>query len=446
MIVRGLIISSPSSGAGKTTVALGLMHALTTRGLRVRGMKSGPDYIDPAFHRAATGQDSFNLDSFAMPPPLLGSIVAHAADEQDLLIVEGAMGLFDGARGPAGRRGSAADLARRYGWPVVLVIDCRAMSQTAAAVALGLARFDPSVRVAGVILNNIASERHLAGLRDAFAALDLPLLAALPRDPRSAVPERHLGLVQAGEIAALEDILDWLAAALEKHSDVGALAALAHGGDIPGGPMTAALAAPGTRIAIARDAAFSFIYPHLVAGWRASGAAIVFFSPLNDEPPPADCDACFLPGGYPELHAAKLAATRNFFAGLRTFAATRPVHGECGGYMVLGETLHDAGGAVHEMAGLLPVVTSFAERRLTLGYRHATPTHPAPFGNGQRLAGHEFHYATMTSPPPAPDQAFASFSDADGQSLGFAGHRAGNVSGSFFHAIAAAGSGEADAA
>lgn len=443
MTARGLIISAPSSGAGKTTVALGLMRALGRRGLRVRGMKSGPDYIDPAFHRAATGQDSFNLDSFAMPPQLLDSIAAHAAEGQELLIVEGAMGLFDGARRPAGRRGAAADLARRYGWPVVLVIDCRAMSQTAAAVALGLARFDPSVHVAGVILNNIASERHLAGLRDAFAALDLPLLAALPRDPRSAVPERHLGLVQADEIAALEDILDRLAAVLESHCDVGALAALAGGRHIHGGPMPAALAAPGNRIAIARDAAFSFIYPHLIAGWRAAGAAIAFFSPLNDEPPPVDCDACFLPGGYPELHAGTLAAARNFLTGLRTFAAARPVHGECGGYMVLGQALRNAGGAVHEMAGLLPVVTSFAERRLTLGYRHAALTHPAPFGNGRRLAGHEFHYATMTSPPPAPHEAFASFSDADGQSLGFGGHRVGNVSGSFFHAIAA--SGEADA-
>jgi cobyrinic acid a,c-diamide synthase len=205
-----------------------------------------------------------------------------------------------------------------------------------------------------------------------------------------------------------------------------------------------ALAAPGARVAIARDAAFSFIYPHLIAGWRASGAAIAFFSPLNDEPPPADCDACFLPGGYPELHAGTLAAARNFLAGLRTFAATRPVHGECGGYMVLGEALRDAGGAVHEMAGLLPVVTSFAERRLTLGYRHAVLTAPAPFSHGQHVAGHEFHYATLTSPPPAPHEAFARFSDADGQSLSFGGHCASNVSGSFFHAIAA--SGEADAA
>jgi cobyrinic acid a,c-diamide synthase len=444
MIVRGLIVSAPSSGAGKTTIALGLMRALTRRGLRARGMKSGPDYIDPAFHRAATGQDSFNLDSFAMPPPLLDSIAAHAAEGQDLLIVEGAMGLFDGARGSVGRRGAAADLARRYGWPVVLVVDCRAMSQTAAAVALGLARFDPSVNVAGVILNNIASERHLAGLRDAFAALDLPLLGALLRDPRSAVPKRHLGLVQAEEIAALEDILDRLAATLESHCDIVAIAALAAGGDIPCGPIAAAVAAPGARIAIARDAAFSFIYPHLIAGWRASGAAIAFFSPLNNEPPPADCDACFLPGGYPELHAARLAAARNFLTGLRTFAATRPIHGECGGYMVLGQALHDASGAVHEMAGLLPVVTSFAERRLTLGYRHAALTAPAPFGHARHLAGHEFHYATMTSPPLGPGEAFANLSDANGQSLGFSGHRAGNVSGSFFHAIAA--SGETDAA
>jgi cobyrinic acid a,c-diamide synthase len=517
MTAPGLIISAPSSGAGKTTVALGLMRALTKRGLRVRGLKSGPDYIDPAFHRAATGQDSYNLDSFAMPPKLMDGIAASAAAGQDILIAEGAMGLFDGARAPAGRRGAAADLARRYGWPVVLVIDCRATGQTAAAVALGLARFDPEVRTGGVILNNVASERHLASIRDAFDGLDLPLLGVLPRDKRSAVPERHLGLVQAEEIGALDEIIDRLAAAVESHCDIARIAAIAGGRDIAATGMPLALAAPGPgrshmaeaerlhtlcvapaacpgpragvragacsalhavqgkgiaewvpdspsgfrdddppicdrpapgrRIAIARDAAFSFIYPHLLAGWQACGAEAVFFSPLKDEPPPPDCNACFLPGGYPELHAAKLSAARNFMTGLRAFAAARPVYGECGGYMALGQALIDADGLAHEMAGLLPLVTSFAARRLTLGYRRATLTGDAFFGGGERvILGHEFHYATTASAPPEPREAFASFTDAEGKPLGAAGHRAGNVAGSFFHAIAQAQTAGIDAA
>jgi cobyrinic acid a,c-diamide synthase len=442
MTVPGLIVAAPGSGAGKTTVALGLMRAFRRRGWSVRGFKSGPDYIDPAFHRAATGAASYNLDSFAMPTALLDAIVTDAAQGAELLIAEGVMGLFDGLARADGRSGATADLARRYGWPVLLVIDCRAMAQTAAAVALGLARYDASVEIAGVILNNVASDRHRASIEAGFAATGLPVLGALPRNAAVALPERHLGLVQAAEIETLGVLLDALADTAERHCDLEAIAARARPGAPTPGDHAAALPPPGRHIAIARDAAFSFLYPHVLAGWSAGGARLAFFSPLADEPPPADCDACFLPGGYPELHAATLAAASRFIAGLREFARTRPVHGECGGYMVLGETLTDAGGIAHPMAGLLPLHTSFAARRLHLGYRRASLLADGPFGaRGTMLAGHEFHYATAQSPDPDEAGAFALLEDGLGRALGPAGHRRGMVTGSFFHAIARDGDG-----
>jgi cobyrinic acid a,c-diamide synthase len=442
MTAAGLIVAAPSSGAGKTTVTLGLMRALRRRGVAVRGLKSGPDYIDPAFHRAATGADSFNLDSFAMPPALLDSIVAMAAEGSELLIAEGAMGLFDGLNGPEGQRGAAADLARRYGWPVLLVIDCRAMAQTAGAIALGLARFDAHVEIAGVVLNNVASDRHRLSIEHGLAAARLPVLGIMPRDAEIRLPERHLGLVQAGELATLEALLEKLADAAERHFALGEIAALARARPIRSVDSTIALPPLGKDIAIARDAAFSFIYPHIIAGWRASGANITYFSPLADEAPPADCDACFLPGGYPELHAATLADARHFMRGLEVFARTRPVRGECGGYMVLGEELIGANGAAYRMAGLLPLVTSFAERRLHLGYRRAALIHDGPFGPaGTKLAGHEFHYATLKSAEPRDEEAFAAIEDGEGRRLGHAGHCLGNVSGTFFHAIALSESG-----
>ncbi|WP_088348371.1 MULTISPECIES: cobyrinate a,c-diamide synthase [Rhodomicrobium] len=431
MSAPGIVIAAAGSGAGKTTLALGLMRALRNRGLRVRGFKSGPDYIDPAFHAVATGQESFNLDSFAMGSDLLDAIAGHGAAGRDIVVAEGAMGLFDGVRAPLGRRGAAADLALRYGWPVLLVIDCRAVAQTAAAIAAGLAHFDKRIRIAGVVLNNVASARHRASVEDGFSGLAIPVLGALARNADFALPERHLGLVQAGEIGGLETRLEGFAAAVETGCDVPAIAARAGGARIAGGGAIAGIPAPGRCIAIAKDAAFSFIYPHVLAGWRMSGAEIVYFSPLADEPPPEDCDACFLPGGYPELHAGVLAGAQRFMRELRAFAETRPIHGECGGYMVLGRSLTDADGIAHEMAGLLPVATSFQARRLTLGYRRAE------FG-GRALMGHEFHYATMLTPPPADTEAYAAVYDGEGESLGLAGHRSGNVSGSFFHAVAPA--------
>ena len=436
MSAPGLLVAAPRSSSGKTTVTLALMRALARRGLAVRGAKCGPDYIDPAFHRAATGHPSFNLDSFAMAPPLLDAVAALAAERADLVVAEGSMGLFDGVRAAAHRTGANADIAVRYGWPVVLVLDVSGAAQSAAAVALGCARYDPALTVAGVVLNKVASPRHRRLVEAGLERVGIPVLGALARDAGLVLPERHLGLVQAQETADLEARLDRLADLAEAGLDLDAILACAARGRTP---VPGALPPPpGQRIAVATDAAFSFLYPHQAAGWRAGGAEIVPFSPLADEAPPADCDVCWLPGGYPELHAGRLAAAGRFMEGLRRFAETRPVHGECGGYMVLGERLEDAEGVGHPMAGLLPVATSYHRRRLHLGYRVAALVADGVLGPaGTRLTGHEFHYAGELTPPPAEGEALARVRDAEGSDLGFAGHRRGHVTGSFFHLIAA---------
>ncbi len=433
----GLLVAAPRSGSGKTTIVLGLQRALARRGLRVRGVKCGPDYIDPAFHAAATGAPSFNLDSFAMSGPLLGSIASQAAGIADLVIAEGSMGLFDGIRQEIGRTGASADIAALFGWPVVLVLDVSGHAQSAAAVALGCAHFDPRINVAGVVLNKVASERHRRLVEDGMARIGLPVLGALMRNSDLTLPERHLGLVQAGETEELDARLDRLADAMEGALDLERLVALARPTQITTGDGAVPLPPPGQRIALASDRAFSFVYPHVLAGWREAGAEIVTFSPLADEPPLSDCDVCWLPGGYPELHAGQIAGALRFLQGLRSFAESRPVHGECGGYMVLGQSLEDGNGHVHPMAGLLQVETSYAKRKMHLGYRVAHLVHDGVMGPaGQRLVGHEFHYASIMQSDPSRETAFAMIRDAEGNDLGSAGHRRGLVTGSFFHAIA----------
>jgi cobyrinic acid a,c-diamide synthase len=434
MSAPGLLVAAPRSSSGKTTVTLGLLRALARSGVRVAGAKCGPDYIDPAFHAAATGRPSFNLDSWAMTEDLLVALAADASSDADLVVAEGLMGLFDGVPGEDGRTGSSADIAARFGWPVVLVLDVSGQSQSAAAVALGCARLDSRIRIGGVILNKVGSARHERLTRAAIESVGLPVLGVIVRDAGVVLPERHLGLKQARETEGLAAHLDRLADLIERSVDLARLRALAAGGPLSAASGAIAFPPPGSRIALADDDAFSFIYPHVLAGWRRAGAEIVPFSPLADEPPPAGCDACWLPGGYPELHAERLSRASRFMAGLRDFAG--PVHGECGGYMVLGRSLEDADGRTWPMAGLLPVATSFAKRRMQLGYRIAHLTADGPLGKaGTVVRGHEFHYATVSGGRTGVPLAAAS--DAYGQALDPAGHREGRVSGSFFHAIAA---------
>ncbi|WP_176594532.1 cobyrinate a,c-diamide synthase [Sphingobium sp. EM0848] len=429
----GLLITAPRSGSGKTIMTLGLLRAFTLKGLCVQPFKSGPDYIDPTFQQAASRRPSFNLDSWAMPSPMIGALTRHAGDA-DLIVAEGVMGLFDGApmAGESGN-GSSADIAAALNWPVVLVMDVSGQSQSAAAVAHGFRSLRPDIVMAGVILNRVASERHERLIRAAMAEADIPVFGAIPRSEALSLPERHLGLVQATEQADLDATMDRIADIIAAHLDLSAIHAAARPTLLQTQSAKSG-APPGQRIAIARDAAFSFTYAHLLSDWRAAGAEILPFSPLADEVPDTTADAIWLPGGYPELHAGRIAQAGRFLSALRRHAETRPIHGECGGYMVLGEVLIDAQGHSHAMAGLLGLVTSFAERRLHLGYRRARLLAPmAGFPAGVSLNGHEFHYSTILAQPDSP---LATVTDAEGKAVSSTGSHRGPVTGSFFHLIA----------
>jgi cobyrinic acid a,c-diamide synthase len=434
-MTRALMIAAPRSGSGKTTLTLGLLRALRRAGRAVVGVKSGPDYIDPAFHAAASGASGVNLDSWSMSPGLIESLASEAARGRDLLLCEASMGLFDGVPAPLGRSGASADVAAALGLPVLLMLDVSGQAQSAAAVVKGCMTYDPRIEIAGVVLNRVGSARHRRLAGEAIEALGVKVVGALPRLEALALPERHLGLVQADETDALDTKLDAIADAIAAHVDLAAIEALARPLSPPMRRYPPAVAPPGQRIALARDAAFSFIYPHHLSDWRAAGAELRFFSPLADEPPPNDCDACWLPGGYPELHAGALARAARFLDGLRRFAVTRPVHGECGGYMALGVAMTDAAGERHGMAGLLGVETSFHKRKMTLGYREATLVADGALGPaGASFRGHEFHYATIVSL--GDDPPYAVVRDAHGGSPEPAGSRRGLVSGGFFHVIA----------
>ena len=495
-MIPGIVIGAPASGSGKTTVTLALLRRLRERGVRVGSLKVGPDYIDPAFHAAASGRACLNLDPWAMRDATFAGAVGAASEHADLVVVEGVMGLFDGATADDG---STADVAAGLGWPVVLVVDAGAMAASAAAVVHGFASYRADVNVAGVIYNRVGSDRHVELLVEATAKTGVPVLGFLRRNAALALPDRHLGLVQASEHPDLERFLAVAAEAIGSAVDVDALLGLARGGspetkaepagpglddagrelrqrrpNVPahhrslasdvvatgaGGParrgaagsgvplagpgaatagpvgLVAALPVLGQRIAVARDEAFAFAYPLVLGGWRRAGAEVLPFSPLADESPSPVADAIYLPGGYPELHAGRLAGAGRFIEGLRAAAARGAVvYGECGGYMVLGDSLVDADGESHAMAGLLPVATTFAERRLTLGYRTAHALAGGPLGGaGTGYRGHEFHYARVLREEG--DEALFRCADARGRDLGPAGRRIGRIMGSFVHLI-----------
>lgn len=439
-MAKGLIVAAPASGSGKTTFTLGLLRELTRRGVAAGSAKVGPDYIDPAFHASASGRPCYNLDSWAMRPATLGALAGRAAAGADLLVCEGVMGLFDGAFVPPGQPdGSTASLAAASGWPVVLVVDARGMTGSAAAVLAGFAGLRPEVRIRGVVFNRVAGAKHKAAIAAACAAScpDVALLGFLPPSPGLETPSRHLGLVQACERADLQSFLDGAAALVAAHVDVDALVGLAVPSRLPPGEGGVMIPPPGSRVAVARDEAFAFAYPALLDGWRAAGAELSPFSPLAGEGPDGAADAVYLPGGYPELHAGRLAGAGGFLEALRRAAARGAVlFGECGGYMVLGRGLEDADGARHAMAGLLGLETSFARRKLHLGYRRAALAADGPLGPaGGAFRGHEFHYASVLAEDGEP---LFQAADAQGTALGRAGLAAGRVCGSFVHLIDAA--------
>ncbi|MGL4527097.1 MAG: cobyrinate a,c-diamide synthase [Aestuariivirga sp.] len=421
-MAKALVIAAPSSGCGKTVITLGLLRALRHRGLRVASAKVGPDYIDPRFHEAATGRPCFNLDPWAMDKAQICTLLRSLCGDADIIVIEGVMGLFDG---PDGAAGSTADLASSLGLPVILAVDARHQAQSVAALVHGFSTFRPDVTVAGVLLNRVASDRHAAILH---GALGHKVLGTLRHDDSLVLPSRHLGLVQAEENQDLETFIETAALAVARETVLDRILEIA--GQLVGeSVIREALPPLGQRIAIARDSAFAFAYPHLLHQWHRSGASLSFFSPLANEPAEPDADAIFLPGGYPELHAARLSANAAFLAGLRMSKGL--IYGECGGYMVLGEALVDARGTSHAMAGLLPVVTSFANRKLHLGYRQLTPEPGAPWSSP--LRGHEFHYSSIVQEGAA-DRLFSA-RDAAGRDLAPMGLRRGKVMGSYAHAI-----------
>lgn len=412
------LVSAPASGQGKTSVTAAMARSARRRGLRVRVFKTGPDYLDPMVLERASGHTVYQLDLFMGGMAHCSALLAEAARDADLILVEGVMGLFDG-------QPSSADLAVAFGLPVLVVMDAAAMAQTFAALATGLARFRPEVRVVGVIANRVGSDHHAKLLAEGLPD-DLPLIAALKRRPELSLPERHLGLVQALELPNLDTQLDAWADAWdqatdctlsEEEDDRGAIHGSrggAHevgGGHEVNGPPVGLLAlgagawkqplpAPppsagtdekqltGRRIAVARDACFSFVYPANLDLLRSLGADVTLFSPLAGDAVP-DCDALWLPGGYPELHAPALRAHPSLFASLRShLAAEKPLLAECGGMLILLDRLIDAEGKVHAMAGLMPGEAQLQPKLAALGLQSID------WPEGE-LRGHSFHYSTM---------------------------------------------------
>jgi cobyrinic acid a,c-diamide synthase len=427
-LADGVIIAAPCSGSGKTVVTLALLRALAHSGLDIASAKVGPDYIDPRFHAAATGRPCLNLDQWAMRPGTMARHLTSLSKDAELIVIEGVMGLYDG---PETGKGSTADLAIAFNLPVVLVVDCSHQAQSVAALVSGFGLFNPQLTLAGVILNRVSSPRHTQLLSQALDAISVPVLGAVPRVDHLALPSRHLGLVQAGEHRELETFLDTAADFVAKSVDLTRLHGLARA-VAPVDEAAPALPPLAQRIAVADDEAFGFAYPHLLAGWRDQGADILPFSPLANQAPDDSAGAVFLPGGYPELHGHTLSTAAEFLSGLRNAAHRGAlIYGECGGFMVLGETIIDSVGNHHAMSGLLPVSTSFYRRKLQLGYRNLTHDSPLPWP--KNLCGHEFHFSTVDTAGDAPPLFEAA--DTAGRPLGPIGMGLGNVMGSYAHII-----------
>jgi cobyrinic acid a,c-diamide synthase len=407
---RGLVIAGTASGVGKTTVTTGVVAALRRRGLRVQPFKAGPDYIDPSYHTAAAGRPCRNLDAWMLAPPVLAELFARACAGADVAVVEGVMGLFDGRRGEHDE-GSTAQVAKLLGLPVVLVVDAGGMARSAAATVLGYCRFDPALRVAGVVLNNIGSPSHYQMCRDAIeATTGVPTLGYLPRRPNLTLPERHLGLIPTVEGPAGRAFFDELAACVAAHIDLDGLLRLAAPVREPPAPVAfpEQPRPPRTRIAVAMDRAFSFYYEDSLDLLRAWGAEVVPFSPLSDTRLPDRIGGVYIGGGFPELYAAELAANRPMHEVLRGAAARGlPIYAECGGLMYLGTAIEDFDGRVHTMVGLVPARSRLHGSRLTLGYRTVRARRPTPFlAKGQAVRGHEFHWSALERPPTAAEAVY----------------------------------------
>jgi cobyrinic acid a,c-diamide synthase len=387
-----VVIAGTHSGVGKTSVTLGLIGALARRGLAVQPFKVGPDFIDPLHHTHASGRTSRNLDGWMLDRKTNLQRFAAATADADVAVIEGVMGLFDGSEGSSDR-GSTAEMAKLLGLPVVLVIDAGAMARSAAALIHGFANFDPELRVAGVILNNVGGEAHADMIREAVAG-NVPILGAVPRIGDLVVPERHLGLHLPHE--ARQDYVQTLASLVDEHVNIDVLLGA---GVIPrpSSPPADEPAPPRVRIGIARDEAFCFYYPENLELLQDAGAELIEFSPIRD-PLPGGLDGLYIGGGYPELHAAELAANTAATNAVRDFCERGgPVYAECGGLMYLGRTLQ-LDGATYELCGALPLNTRMPAG-LSIGYVEVNTT-GGPFGEGRNARGHLFHHSQLSGEPP----------------------------------------------
>ncbi|MFB5266813.1 cobyrinate a,c-diamide synthase [Paenibacillus enshidis] len=419
---RRLVIAGTGSGAGKTTVTLGLMRAFAERGLKVQGFKCGPDYIDPTYHTAVTGIASRNLDSWMTSGDYVLNLFNHASADADISIIEGVMGLYDG-KDPRSNTGSTAEIAMITGSSVVLVVDVRSMARSAAAIVLGYQRLEPKLQIIGVIVNRCGSRGHYEIVKAAIEQeCGVPVLGWLPRDEELDIPERHLGLVPAIERGELEPLFRRAAERIREGTDLDRLWELAgsialpesmalsasvsadHPASPPAASQMSAMRPPAVSvrdqpvIAVARDAAFNFYYEDNMELLRRAGAELVYFSPLAGEGIPARTSGLYLGGGFPEEYAAAISVNQAFLNGIRQAAASEmPLFAECGGYMVLAQTLTDRAGEVHAMAGIIPAHVRMQEKRAALGYREAKAVRDCLLlEQGETIRGHEFHYSVMS--------------------------------------------------
>lgn len=395
MRIPRILIAGTHSGVGKTTIATGIMAALAGRGLRVQAFKTGPDYIDPGYHTLVTGRPARNLDGYMLSAHTLENLFAKAAAEADIAVIEGVMGLFDGG---AGGVGSTAKLAKQLKAPVILVIDIRAMADSAAALAYGFTYFDPEVQIAGIILNRAGSARHFRMVKEAIETkVGIPVIGCLHKDDSLTMPERHLGLLPVEENSGLD--LAVLAGKMSAALDLDKLVQIADSAEMLAisSVFPPKRSFPPVRIGVARDEAFAFYYQDSLDSLESLGAELVFFSPLRAKELPAGLDGMILGGGFPEMFAGQLAANTKLAEDIRrVHAAGMPIYAECGGLMFLCRELRDCEGNVHSLTGLIPAVCKMQSRLATVGYVEVEACHDTILGSrGDKIKGHEFHFSIM---------------------------------------------------
>ena len=429
-----IVIAGVRSGVGKTTIATGVMGALTRRGNKVQPFKAGPDYIDPSYHQIACGVPSRNLDTWLCDHSTVLELFQRASAGCDVSVVEGVMGVFDG-HSSLTEEGSTAQLAKLLGAPVILIADASKVARSVAAEILGFQKFDPDLNVAGVILNGVGSDRHLEFCKPQIeATTGLPVLGYLPRKEEFIQPERHLGLIPTVEGTVAQQWYDGVINQVEATMDVDAILKLAQSAKTPPASPTVypevALSSRAT-IAVAQDMAFNFYYQDSLDLLTAWGAEIAPFSPLEDEKLPAGASGIYLGGGFPELFASHLSDNKPMHQSIMEAVASGvPVYAECGGLMYLGKSLSDLEGVTHPMVGVIPAESAMSQSRLTLGYREVESCSDNPVLQvGQRVRGHEFHWSTLAQQPGAEESVYKVI-DQENRPDGF---RTRNVWASYVH-------------